>query len=242
MESWPEMTLFLKILVSRLWLLLVPWADRLCQTVRPFFPFAFAFLLAACMCPALSIGVDGELFTCLILWHLRWKPAENMRRNFFDVSIRGDRCTSLRISAYLSVGDPPLITVQWACMMLRRIFAAASSALVLLGLEVVEAALCDSTTVTEPVSLRDSTGWDKQDVIGAGERKQGHVSAEILAWGQEHIVIYGGTSVRTDDVNDVTAGGTDLYILDISNPTTNWTDLEMVGESFVYTRIYTIAP
>lgn len=95
---------------------------------------------------------------------------------------------------------------------------------------VVDADTCDLVNVTAPVSLRDSTGWDSQDPAGAGERRQGHVCAEIEAWGQEHIVVYGGTSVRTDDVNDVTGRDSSVSILDISNQQ-NWTDLEMVGES-----------
>lgn len=94
---------------------------------------------------------------------------------------------------------------------------------------VVDADTCDLVDVTAPVSLRDSTGWDR-DPAGAGERRQGHISAEIQAWGQDHIVVYGGTSVRTDGVNDVTGGGSRVSILDISSQQ-NWTELEMVGES-----------
>lgn len=94
---------------------------------------------------------------------------------------------------------------------------------------VVDAATCDGTDVTEPLSLRDPTGWDSQD-LGAGKRRQGHISAEITAWGQEHIVVFGGTSLRTDGVNDVFAEESSVAILDISNPQ-NWTELEMVGES-----------
>lgn len=88
---------------------------------------------------------------------------------------------------------------------------------------------CDGVSVTEPVSIRDSTGWDSQD-LGAGKRRQGHVSAEVTAWGQEHVVVFGGTSLRSDDVNDVFAQGNSVEILDISNPQ-NWTELEMVGAS-----------
>lgn len=90
------------------------------------------------------------------------------------------------------------------------------------------AATCDSLEVTDPVSLRDSTGWVSQ-AAGAGRRRQGHVSAEVVAWGQEYTVVYGGTSVRNDDVNDVGALGSDVSILDASSPQ-NWTGLEMVGE------------
>lgn len=97
---------------------------------------------------------------------------------------------------------------------------------------VVEADTCDLESVTAPVSLRDSTGWDSQDPIGAGERRQGHISAEVEAWGQEHIVVYGGTSTRTDDVNDVTGRGSEVSILDISSQG-SWMELEMVGESEV---------
>lgn len=97
---------------------------------------------------------------------------------------------------------------------------------------VVDAAnlTCGLVDVTNPESLRDSTGWDSQDPVGAGERRQGHISAEVVAWGQEHIVVYGGTSVRTDDVNDVAGRGSRVSILDISNQQ-YWTELEMVGES-----------
>lgn len=112
-----------------------------------------------------------------------------------------------------------------------HVYAVASLCLVvvLLSQVVVDAATCDGIDVTDPVSLRDSTGWDSQD-IGAGKRRQGHVSAEIVAWGQEHIVVYGGTSQRNDDVNDVSGEETSVSILDISNPQ-NWTELEMAGES-----------
>lgn len=103
------------------------------------------------------------------------------------------------------------------------------SAVVLVSHVVVDAVTCDGIDVTEPVSLRDPTGWDGQD-LGAGKRRQGHVSAEITAWGQEHVVVFGGTSLRTDDVNDVLAEESSVEILDISNPQ-NWTELEMVGES-----------
>lgn len=93
---------------------------------------------------------------------------------------------------------------------------------------VVDADTCGLVNVTAPVSLRGSTGWD-QDPVGAGERRQGHISADIEAWGQDHIVVYGGTSVRTDGVNDVTGRGSHVSILDISSQQ-NWTELEMVGE------------
>lgn len=92
----------------------------------------------------------------------------------------------------------------------------------------VHGATCDSLEVTDPTSLRDSTGWVSQ-AAGAGQRRQGHVSAEVEAWEQEHIVVYGGTSVRNDDVNDVVARGSGISILNTSNPQ-NWTGLEMVGE------------
>lgn len=103
------------------------------------------------------------------------------------------------------------------------------SLVVLVSHVVVDAAICDNINVTDPVSLRDSTGWDSQD-LGAGERRQGHVSAEVTAWGQEHVVVFGGTNLRTDDVNDIFAQESSVSILDISNPQT-WTELEMVGES-----------
>lgn len=92
----------------------------------------------------------------------------------------------------------------------------------------VDGATCDSLEVTDPTSLRDSTGWDSQDV-GAGELRQGHVSVEISAWEQEYIVVYGGTDTRTDDVNDVLAGGSRVSLLDTSSMLT-WESLEMVGE------------
>ena len=103
-------------------------------------------------------------------------------------------------------------------------------AAILLPQVVVDAATCEGVTVTDPVSLRDSTGWDNQDLIGAGKRRQGHVSAEIIAWGQEHVVVFGGTSQRNDDVNDVTGEESSISILDMSNPQRNWTELEMAGE------------
>lgn len=96
---------------------------------------------------------------------------------------------------------------------------------------VVNGATCDSIDVTDPTPLRDSTGWVSQ-VAGAGDRRQGHISAEVVAWDQEHIVVYGGTNVRNDDVNDVVARGSEVSILNTSNPQ-NWTDLEMVGKSGV---------
>ncbi len=111
-----------------------------------------------------------------------------------------------------------------------RVIAPLWSVLILLSQAVVDGATCDGVTVTAPVSLRDPTGWDSQD-IGAGQRRQGHVSAEIIAWGQEHIVVYGGTSLRNDDVNDVLGEETSVSILDMSNPQKNWTELEMAGES-----------
>ena len=92
----------------------------------------------------------------------------------------------------------------------------------------VDGATCDSLEVTEPTSLYNSTGWVSQDV-GAGELRQGHVSAEIFAWDQEYIVGYGGTDTRTDDVNDVLAGGSRVSILDTSTML-SWESLEMVGE------------
>lgn len=98
----------------------------------------------------------------------------------------------------------------------------------------VDGATCDSLEVTDPTSLRDSansTGWVSQDV-GAGELRQGHVSAGIFAWDQEYIVVYGGTDTRTDDVNDVLAGGSRVWLLDTSTML-SWESLEMVGEIFV---------
>lgn len=92
----------------------------------------------------------------------------------------------------------------------------------------VDGATCDDLDVTDPTSLRNSTGWESQDV-GAGELRQGHVSAEITAWGQEYIVVYGGTHVRTDDVNDVLAGRSRVSLLDTST-WASWESLEMVGE------------
>ena len=98
----------------------------------------------------------------------------------------------------------------------------------------VDGATCDSLEVTDPTSLSDSansTGWVSQ-AVGAGELRQGHVSADIFAWDQEYIVVYGGTDTRTDDVNDVLAGGSRVWLLDTSTQL-SWESLEMVGEFFV---------
>lgn len=94
----------------------------------------------------------------------------------------------------------------------------------------VEGATCGSVNdVSDPISLHDSTGWIRQD-MGAGGMLQGHISTEMLAWNEKYIVVYGGTTVRTDDVNDVFAVGSNVSILDISS-SQNWTLLEMVGEA-----------
>lgn len=107
--------------------------------------------------------------------------------------------------------------------------AASCLSLAVLLVSPVLSAICDSISVTDPVSLRDSTGWDSQD-FGAGQRRQGHVSAEVTVWGQKHIVVFGGTNLRTDGVNNVYAQESSVSIMDITNPQ-NWTELEMVGES-----------
>ena len=93
--------------------------------------------------------------------------------------------------------------------------------------QLVEGSTCDSMNVTDPVSSRDGTGWIGQNA-GAGKRRQGHVTAEVEAWGDTYLVAYGGTSVRNDDVNDVMAKGSGVSILDSANPW-NWTELEMIG-------------
>lgn len=119
-------------------------------------------------------------------------------------------------------------------MVVYTVFVAALWALALLEAPVATAAVCDGETVTDPVSLRDSTGWDSQDSIGgAGQRRQGHVSAEVTAWDQKHIVVFGGTSVRTDDVNDVVGREAGVFVMDITNPA-NWTELEMVGKGSIF--------
>lgn len=94
---------------------------------------------------------------------------------------------------------------------------------------VVNGATCNSVEVTDPTSLRESIGWVNKDA-GAGELIQGHVSAEVEAWGKGYLVAYGGTSVRTDDVNDVIADGSEVSIVDTTSPDV-WMDLEMVGET-----------
>lgn len=113
------------------------------------------------------------------------------------------------------------------------------SAVVLVPYVAVDAVTCDGISVTEPVSLRDPTGWDRQD-LGAGKRRQGHISAEVTVWGQEHVVVFGGTILRKDDVNDILAEESSVEILDISNPQ-NWTELEMVGESATAEAVYPAA-
>ncbi|CAM9750475.1 unnamed protein product, partial [Ectocarpus sp. 4 AP-2014] len=115
-------------------------------------------------------------------------------------------------------------------MVVYTIFVATLWVLALLEPQVrIDAAVCGGETVTDPVSLRDPAGWDSQDSIGgAGQRRQGHVSAEVTAWDQKHVVVFGGTSVRTDDVNDVLGREAGVFVVDITNPA-NWTELEMVA-------------
>lgn len=94
---------------------------------------------------------------------------------------------------------------------------------------IVEGATCNSVDVTDPMSSTDSSmGW-VSEAVGAGERRQGHITAEVEAWDQAYLVIYGGTSVRNDDVNGISARGSSLWILDNENPR-NWTELEMIGK------------
>lgn len=88
-------------------------------------------------------------------------------------------------------------------------------------------ATCDSQDVTDPTSRGDSTGWISED-LGAGERRQGHVSGGIVAWDKDVLVAYGGTDVRNDDVNDVLGRTGNLSVL--TNTSGSWTQLEMIRE------------
>lgn len=93
----------------------------------------------------------------------------------------------------------------------------------------VEGATCNSVDVTDPVSSTDSSmGW-VSEAMGAGERRQGHITAEVEAWDHAYLVIYGGTNVRNDDVNGISARGSSVWILDNENPR-NWIELEMIGK------------
>lgn len=93
----------------------------------------------------------------------------------------------------------------------------------------VEGATCNSLDITDPVSSTDSSmGW-VSEAMGAGDRRQGHITTEVEAWDHTYLVIYGGTNVRNDDVNGVSARGSSLWILDNENPR-NWTELEMIGK------------
>lgn len=114
---------------------------------------------------------------------------------------------------------------------------AAATLLVLIALRDgidADGATCNSLDVTDPTSLRNVTGWDSQDP-GAGARRQGQVSAEIVAWGEEQLVVYGGTSVRNDDTNDVFATESRVMIFDTSLQ--EWVRLEMVGEILVQSTV-----
>lgn len=93
-------------------------------------------------------------------------------------------------------------------------------------------ATCDSQTVTDPKSKRDSSGWVKQG-DGAGERRQGHVTGAIVgSSGEDILVVYGGTDIRNDDVNDVVARTGNVSVLNLGEPAAsqNWTELTMIGK------------
>lgn len=92
-------------------------------------------------------------------------------------------------------------------------------------------ATCDSQDVTDPTSRRDSTGWVSED-LGAGERRQGHISGRVVAWDMDVLVVYGGTGLRNDDVNDVLATSSNLSVFTNADEISqSWTQqLEMISE------------
>lgn len=95
----------------------------------------------------------------------------------------------------------------------------------------VSSASCNSQVVTDPIARGESTGWVSQD-LGAGKRRQGHVSGEVEVGDEEVLVVYGGTSIRNDDVNHVTAKTTNISLLSKNTGSDQiWTQLETIGGS-----------
>lgn len=89
---------------------------------------------------------------------------------------------------------------------------------------------CDSQSASEPTSKKDLRSWLAHDV-GAGARRQGHITATVHKINDALLVAWGGTATRNDDVTDVLGSEANVSMLNTSSMDQNWTTLTMVGGS-----------